>query len=224
MIPVPQPVEEVQPERTSAYKKALAAYETDNGKRALQMTKLAEVGPKGAYNTMFGGGTFDSYDRHPNRVVKTKNYASAAAGLYQFMPDTWNAIAKVLGLKDFSPKSQDIAAIYLMQQRGVDPSKPMTNQMIDKMSREWASFPMLGGGSYYGQPSKTHAEMMNYYNSPLKTAPGQPSTTEAAETLSKHLTKKYGVKPEPLVMPTISKPKPKQESKNLLELLGIGGR
>ncbi len=224
MIPAPQPVEEVQPERTSAYKKALAAYETDNGKRALQMTKLAEVGPKGAYNTMFGGGTFDSYDRHPNRVVKTKHYASAAAGLYQFMPDTWNAIAKILGLKDFSPKSQDIAAIYLMQQRGVDPSKPMTNQMIDKMSREWASFPMLGGGSYYGQPSKTHAEMMNYYNSPLKAAPGQPSTTEAAETLSKHLTKKYGIKPEPFITPTISQPKPKQESKNLLELLGIGGR
>ena len=224
MIPAPQPVEEVQPERTSAYKKALAAYETDNGKRALQMTKLAEVGPKGAYNTMFGGGTFDSYDRHPNRVVKTKHYASAAAGLYQFMPDTWNAIAKILGLKDFSPKSQDIAAIYLMQQRGVDPSKPMTNQMIDKMSREWASFPMLGGGSYYGQPSKTHAEMMNYYNSPLKAAPGQPSTTEAAETLSKHLTKKYGIKPEPFITPTISKTKPKQESKNLLELLGIGGR
>ena len=36
------------------------------------------------YRIMFGGGLMASLERHPDRVVRTARYASAAAGAYQF--------------------------------------------------------------------------------------------------------------------------------------------
>ena len=44
------------------------------------------------YRVMFGGGLMASLDRHPNRVIYSSRYASAAAGAYQFMPFTLSLI------------------------------------------------------------------------------------------------------------------------------------
>ena len=118
-------------------------------------------GPK--YNIMFGGGQFKDLSRHPDKVVRTPGYASAAAGAYQFMPGTWGGVSKKLGLRDFGPQAQDLAAIQLMRSRGVDPATaPITPANVAKLAPEWASLPTLKGGSYYGQPSKSFSTLSNF--------------------------------------------------------------
>lgn len=70
------------------------------------------------YRVMFGGGLMDSLERHPDRVIRSSRYASAAAGAYQFMPFTWAMTSRILGLPGFGPFAQDQAALLLIQRRG----------------------------------------------------------------------------------------------------------
>jgi lysozyme len=101
--------------------------------------------PNNGYKTLFGFGQFDDYSRHPDKVVRSGRYASAAAGRYQFMPGTFNRLAKKLGLKDFSPASQDKAAIELAREYGVTQELLVKEGMSPRVSallgRQWASFP-----------------------------------------------------------------------------------
>jgi muramidase (phage lysozyme) len=74
----------------------------------------------GAYNVEYGGTTFDSYADHPNvahRITSGPNAGktSTAAGRYQMLYSTWLEAKNALGLKDFSPESQDKAAWWLAQ-------------------------------------------------------------------------------------------------------------
>lgn len=110
------------------------------------------------YNTLFGGGTFNDFSKHPNKVICRNGLCSTAAGKYQFLFKTWNEVQKKLGLKDFSPKSQDIAAVYLIARRRalknlIDGDLPI---VLKKLSYEWASIPP----SRYGQ--KTRSEKYIY--------------------------------------------------------------
>jgi L-amino acid N-acyltransferase YncA len=73
---------------------------------------------KEGYRTLYGGGRFSSLERHPEIVV-VKRYTSAAAGAYQFLPGTWSEAARKLQLESFGPSSQDQAALYLVDRRGV---------------------------------------------------------------------------------------------------------
>lgn len=84
----------------------------------------ASRGDRG-YNVMFRGDLVNDYSRHPN-IVHTyidkngKQGKSTAAGRYQFLNSTYENMAKKLGIKDFSPESQDKVAIALMLEKGVD--------------------------------------------------------------------------------------------------------
>lgn len=62
---------------------------------------------------------FSDYSKHPEIVGVTTKYGdSDAAGLYQFLSSTWNKeIVPALGLKDFSPDSQRIGALYYAEKR-----------------------------------------------------------------------------------------------------------
>ncbi|HYD63130.1 MAG TPA: glycoside hydrolase family 104 protein [Noviherbaspirillum sp.] len=108
------------------------------------------------YRTMFGGSKFNDFSSHPYRAISASGITSTAAGAYQFLDKTWNSVSKQYGLKDFSPRSQDIAALALIKQRGAlgDVMAGRFDAAIAKCNKEWASLP----GSPYGQPTLTYAK------------------------------------------------------------------
>ena len=122
------------------------------------------------YRILFGGGQFHSFDRHPDRVIYSSRYASAAAGAYQFMPFTWAMVSRAMGLNGFHPEAQDQAAVFLIQRRGALPLADrgeMTPELAALLSPEWASFPTLAGNSYYGQPVKRFEDLRRFYEGEL---------------------------------------------------------
>jgi muramidase (phage lysozyme) len=67
------------------------------------------------YHTIYGGQKVKDLRKHPGVPITIKEgpnagKTSTAAGKYQFLKGTWEAQAAKLGLTDFSPKSQDLAA------------------------------------------------------------------------------------------------------------------
>jgi len=118
------------------------------------------------YRILFGGGVFSSLDRHPDRVIRSSGYASAAAGAYQFMPPTWDMVTRALGLSDFNPDAQDQGALFLIQRRGalnLADQGQLTPKLAALLAPEWASFPTLRGSSYYGQPVRSYQSLRNFY-------------------------------------------------------------
>jgi muramidase (phage lysozyme) len=130
------------------------------------------------YQLLYGGGHFSSLSRHPQITVR-RRYVSAAAGAYQFLPPTWNRVAHRLGLRDFGPRNQDMAALYLVERRGVLATldrEGLNGRVLDRLAREWASLPNLRGASVYGQPVKTAQELQQFYASSLQRAISQPDS------------------------------------------------
>ena len=158
---------------------------TPAGQKLLKTIRFAEgtAGPKG-YQTMFGGGTFSDMSRHPDKVIKSGGYASAAAGAYQFLPGTWQGQASRLGLKSFSPEEQDIAALGLARNRLMDigglatvQKEGLSQRVAAALSPEWASFPTETGRSYYGQPVKSLSQLQQVFGqeaAPAATAAPAP--------------------------------------------------
>jgi lysozyme len=119
------------------------------------------------YRTMFTGAKFNDLSRHPRRIMRSGDLASDAAGAYQFLSTTWDSVSGGA----MSPVRQDLAAIRLIQARGVDPGLPsgFTKGVADKLSREWASFPTAATGtSYYGQGGKSFKQLKAYYDRVLR--------------------------------------------------------
>lgn len=85
-----------------AFLDAVAAGESD------PMAKREGISP---YFILYGGGSFEHLRRdwHGFPLWAGKDN-SHAAGRYQFEPRTWEGQAAKLGLRDFSPTSQDVAA------------------------------------------------------------------------------------------------------------------
>lgn len=83
---------------------------------------------------------------------------STAAGRYQLIRPTWAACKRALGLSDFSPTSQDAAAVYLIRQRGAieDVRAGRVAEAVEKCRREWASLP----GAGYGQGERKLSQLV----------------------------------------------------------------
>jgi len=139
----------------------LQNYLSDPRVRAfLDMTSAAEGAD---YDTLVNRGSFNhaitDLSQHPNINV----HGSTAAGRYQFLYSTWAGLQSQLGLPDFSPGSQDIAAVELMRECGAL-NKVLNDDLqgaIYAANRIWASFP----GSPYGQGTRTMNFMLDAYNS-----------------------------------------------------------
>ena len=133
-----------------------------NARAFLDMIAWSEgtSGPDG-YRTLFGGGTFDSFADHPRVYVPFRNTSSSAAGRYQILARTWDSLQNTLHLPDFSPDSQDRAALELIRQRGAlnDVRAGRTAAAISKVSKVWASLP----GAGYSQPERQLAALLQVY-------------------------------------------------------------
>ena len=114
-----------------------------------------------AYRMMFGGGMFDGFADHPRQVNHAAGLSSSAAGAYQFLSKTWDECKAALNLPDFSPDSQDKAAVFLVKRRGAlaDVESGRIEQAIKKCAKEWASLP----GSPYGQPTLSMDRALKIY-------------------------------------------------------------
>ena len=161
----------------------------------LDTIRYAEGTPgEAGYRTQFTGVQFDPNKKgwaHPRQVKgSSSGYRSDAAGAYQFLSPTWDGVQKELGLSDFSPRNQDIAALRLIERRGaLDPflKGAKFGEVMNRLSPEWASLPTNQGKSYYGQPVKKLGDLYSYYEQrkqtnvlPLAASPvvtSQPTST-----------------------------------------------
>lgn len=138
-----------------------------NERAALDTIAFAE-GTSGAngYRMMFGGGLVDSLADHPRRFFTFTNKAgqtlrTSAAGRYQFLSRTWDALASKLNLPDFGPESQDRAALELIRERGAlaDVRAGRFESFIAKCAPVWASLP----GAGYAQPERKLSQLVAAY-------------------------------------------------------------
>ena len=91
------------------------------------------------------------YSDHPHKLVTLNpKLKSTGAGRYQLLSRWWDAYRKQLGLKDFSPKSQDAVALQQIKERGALPmiDRGDIRQAIDRCSNIWASLPGAGYGQF----------------------------------------------------------------------------
>ncbi|ENU2139281.1 glycoside hydrolase family 24 protein [Klebsiella michiganensis] len=103
------------------------------------------------YDVIVGGSLFSNYADHPRRLITLNpKLKSTAAGRYQLLARWWDAYRKQLGLKDFSPASQDQVALQQIKERGAIPLIDSGNirQAIDRCSNIWASLPGAGYGQF----------------------------------------------------------------------------
>lgn len=116
---------------------------TDNGR---QPTK------NHGYDVIVGGALFSDYSDHPRQLVDLPRLKikSTAAGRYQLLARYWDAYRKQLGLKDFSPASQDAVALQQIKERRalelIDSGD--IRQAIDRCSNIWSSLPGAGYGQF----------------------------------------------------------------------------
>lgn len=137
------------------------------------------------YVTTYGNGVFRSFADHPaitgemTPVRLPDEYCakaginapcySTAAGAYQINKPTWNDFRQAGQwgpyLSDFSPASQDEAALRILYQIGAIALLDNNDLAgaIAKASTRWASLPR----SLSGQPKRTFAEVASWYNENL---------------------------------------------------------
>lgn len=135
-----------------------------NERAFLDMISFAEGtnGPNG-YATAFGGGLIESLADHPRKFYSFTNgrgetLKTSAAGRYQFLARTWDALARKLGLPDFGPESQDRGALELIRERGAlqDVRAGRIAAAIAKCAPVWASLP----GAGYAQPERKQTTLL----------------------------------------------------------------
>jgi len=89
-----------------------------NLKAFLLMIRYAEgTSSQNGYQKLYGGSLFNDLSKHPNIAVNKWGITSTAAGAYQILFKTWTEIQQKLKLPDFSPQSQDKAAVELIKKK-----------------------------------------------------------------------------------------------------------
>lgn len=157
----------VTPQSGSPVDQLFPYLENPNVRNFLNMIGSAEGTDKHGYNTLFGGGRMESLADHPRILFDFKETTgrpnkTTAAGRYQFLTTTWDEQAKKLGLPDFGERSQDLAAINLLRERGILPDVLSGNweTAVKKSGPIWASLP----SSTYPQPRQSNEFVMSKLN------------------------------------------------------------
>lgn len=103
------------------------------------------------YDVIVGGSLFTNYADHPRKLITLNpRLKSTAAGRYQLLSRYWDAYRSQLGLRDFSPASQDAVALQQIKERRalqlID--EGYIRQAIDRCRNIWASLPGAGYGQH----------------------------------------------------------------------------
>ena len=126
---------------------------------------IGRVESRGNYNVLVGGKTKTdpaltdmtvAQIMEYQQTMRAKGHESTAVGKYQIVADTmdWLVGSGAISPNDvFDQSTQDRAAVALLKRRGW--AQYQTGQMsreafADSLAKEWASFPMANGKSYYG--------------------------------------------------------------------------
>lgn len=153
--------------------------------RACEHRYPTDVTNNAAYNIFYGGKRFSDLSDHPvitgemNPVPLSDSMCiaaglepgcvSTAAGAYQLIRPTWKRIREISPrLPDFSPQSQDEAAIRLLDECGALRliESGDIEGAINKASKIWASLP----GSSAKQNPKAMSYALNRYQDGLDLA------------------------------------------------------
>jgi muramidase (phage lysozyme) len=123
--------------RSAARARAEALLKDNRVKAMLEV--IAERESRGEYDAWGGNKKFSGFDRHPGM----NSTGGSAAGKYQILIGTWNSVANQLGLTDFSPLSQDLAAVALLQETGAIYQLQLNNSIgaISLASNQWEALP-----------------------------------------------------------------------------------
>lgn len=133
----------------------------------LALIRRIEPGPEG-YNALVGGGRFDDFTDHPANlgwpgVRRDDGRLTTAAGAYQITRTTWNSLRALHpeALPDFTPQSQDSAAVFLIQGRGAYNliGAGHLDAAIERLRGEWEAFDRMAQGTY----PVTLAQAQTYY-------------------------------------------------------------
>jgi len=140
-----------------------AATQSESGKwgknvRAFLDTIAWAEGTSGkhGYRIQYTGALFRSYSDHPRRIncapFRGRPLCSDAAGRYQFLSTTWDPLASALRLPDFSPASQDRAAVETLRRLGALEAIRQGNfdRAVALSASTWASLPKAGSPESYG--------------------------------------------------------------------------
>lgn len=157
----------------------LATDSTTKGKIGEVLDLIAGPESRGHYDIMFGSRRHPEIldmtitelfkfqrDYKAGRITGTR-METAAAGRYQFMPNTLAECVVGLGMnpntEKFSPENQDRLIIYRLRSiRGLDAwlaGKMKNEDFMDNLAKEFASFPSpsKGGRSYYDKVGSNKA-------------------------------------------------------------------
>lgn len=143
----------------------------------LATIRWAETGTSGkeSYTKLVFNGTFNNnFATHPRikqcAPINGRNVCSTAAGAYQMLDISWNDLAPDLGLKDFSPSSQDRMAIeYIRRNKAIrDVEAGNFEVAACKVGKIWGSFPC----NNYNQNAKSLDKLQGYYNQQLVSTGG----------------------------------------------------
>jgi muramidase (phage lysozyme) len=131
------------------------------------MIAYSEIGPRllansdNGYNVIVGGTLFIGYEDHPRKLVDLPKLGikSTAAGRYQLLSRYFDAYKKQLGLKDFSPASQDAIALQQIKERRAlaDIEAGRFTEAVAKCKNIWASLPGAGYGQHENALDKLQA-------------------------------------------------------------------
>ena len=168
-------------------------YQTPEAKALLKTIRFAEhYKGKNPYTSIYGGGSAPLTKMTIQEIIDMGNSGklpkkfggtsagygsgSSATGAYQFMPFTLKDLIRKGVVKPseiFTPQVQDRLGWELASNRGVNINSlkkgGLNQNVMDKMSPEWASFPHSpsGGKSYYGQPVKSADILGQIYKNSL---------------------------------------------------------
>lgn len=158
-LPLVAPAEQVEQVEPMASGDNVSAY--------LDLIARAE-GTGNRYDVMFTGKRFQDFSDHPRQrhtgIINGRRITSTAAGRYQFLDKTWDRIARKKRLQDFSPTSQDVAAIALIEEAGAltDVEAGDFAMAMGKTCRIWAGLPCRAGDKQgaYGQNPRSWDELL----------------------------------------------------------------